>query len=313
MIDSIIPSFGEVGTGKYKILYTTIESYTIPQQFLDSCQNYNEIWVTSPWSADILKKYVKDKQIYPIATGVDPELYYEGGDKYNFKPSVKNFVFLSVFAWNYRKGWDVLCKAYFDEFSAEDDVSLLIMSRYQSGKTKHHRNKIKNDIDEVMKIFPNKDMPHLVRYGQMVPEKDMPKLYRAANAFVLPTRGEGGGLPPLEAAMCGLPVIMTNCSGQQMYLRGDNSYMIDIDRLSQIQSGQMHIHYWDGQKFPQLTSPEVHNQLKRAMRRVYENRKEAIEKNKNMQRLIMKKFTWNNTAKAASERIEEIWKQIMKG
>ena len=42
-IDSIVPSFAEVSGAKYKILYTTIESYTVPKQFLDCCQLYNEI------------------------------------------------------------------------------------------------------------------------------------------------------------------------------------------------------------------------------------------------------------------------------
>jgi len=46
LIDSIIPSFAELSSGKYKILYTTIESYTIPKQFIDCCKIYNEVWVT---------------------------------------------------------------------------------------------------------------------------------------------------------------------------------------------------------------------------------------------------------------------------
>ena len=121
--------------------------------------------------------------------------------------------------------------------------------------------------------FPNKDLPHVVRFSQMVPEKKMPLIYRAADCFVLPTRGEGGGLPPLESSMCGLPLIMTNCSGQQGYLRPDNSHMIEIDRLVEIQRGQMHLHYWDGQKFPALTSAEVHSDLKKAMREVYKDYK----------------------------------------
>ncbi len=304
LIDSIIPSFAEMGTGKYRILYTTIESYTVPKQFLDSCVGYNEIWLTSEWSASILRKHIKDKPIYTVITGVDTELYTPGGPRFDFESGIKDFVFLSVFGWNYRKGYDVLLKAYFDEFSAADDVSLIIMSRYQSGQTRAHKLKIKTDIEKIMEEFPNKDLAHVARFGQLVPEKDMPKLYRACDAFVLPTRGEGGGLPPLEASLCGLPVIMTNCSGQQGYLRPNNSYMIEIDRLSKIVPGQMHLHYWDGQQFPALTDPKVHKQVRRAMRDVYEDRKEAAYKVQQMQKLIFEKFTWTHTANAAIERIE---------
>lgn len=312
LIDSIVPSFAEFGTGKYKILYTTIESYTIPNQFIESCEFYDEIWLTSPWSAELLRQHVKNKPIYSIPTGVDPSLYTEQGERYDFGTSTKSFVFLSVFAWNYRKGWDALIRAYLDEFSAEDDVSLLLMTRYQSGRSRYEKNKPKEDIEKIMTEFPNKDLPHIVRYGKVVKEKDMPKMYRAANAFVLPSRGEGGGLPPLEASLCGLPIIMTNCSGQQMYLRPDNSYSIEIDRLEPVRPGQMHIHYWDGQKFPALTSDKVHQDLRQAMRAVFENYDEAQRRNRNLQKLIMENYTWNHTALLASQRLQEIHKQ-MKG
>jgi len=310
VIDSIIPSFSEFSSAKYKILYTTIESYTVQDQFLAACQNYEEIWLTSEWSASILRKYLPDRPIYAICTGADPNIYTEEGDRFDFKPNIKSFVFLSVFAWNYRKGPDVLCKAYFDEFSQDDDVSLLIMSRYQSGRTRHHREKIRLDIDKYMEGFPNKDMPHIVRFNQMLPENDMPKLYRAADAFILTTRGEGGNLPALEASLCGLPLIMTNCSGQQGYLRPDNSYLIDVDRIAPVQPGQMHLHYWDGHEFPQLTSQGVHDQVKQHMRHVYENYDEAKKRNRKMQQLIHQDFTWTHTANAAIERLKEINKKL---
>lgn len=310
LIDSIVPSFAEFGTGKYKILYTTIESYTIPNQFIESCQFYDEIWLTSPWSADLLRSHVKDKPIYSVPTGVDPTLYTETGPSYDFGSNVKGFVFFSVFAWNYRKGWDALIRAYLDEFSADDDVTLMIMTRYQSGRSRYERNKPKEDIEAIMAEFPNKDLPHIVRYGKVVREADMPKMYRAADAFILPSRGEGGGLPPLEASLCGLPVIMTNCSGQQMYLREDNSYMIEIDRLEPVQSGQMHIHYWDGQEFPSLKSEKVHQDLRRAMRTVVENYDEAKQRNHNLQKMVLENFTWNHTAIAASQRLQEIYRRM---
>ena len=481
LIDSIVPSFSDISSGKYKILYTTIESYTIPKQFVECCQLYDEIWLTSEWSAEILRKYV-DKPIYCIQTGVDHNLYSEHGPKFDFKPSINNFVFVSVFGWSYRKGYDALLKAYFDEFDRRDDVSLLIVSRYQSGTSKFHRNRIKSDIDKIIEHFPNKDLPHVVRYSQLIPEVDMPKLYRAANAFVLSTRGEGGCtipgtkiitqeglkpievigegtmvlthkgnwkpvtstkvrytkepmydissslnkdvisltgehpcfvlprnitiqhgqkdkskftpencewiipskievgdyvvmplnleqpnthyselikersvrtdkylylpvkevqqreyqgyvynleveednsyttncftvhncLPPLEASLCGLPVIMTNCSGQQGYLRKDNSYPIEVDQIVEMQPGQMHIHYWDGQKFPALTSSKFHNSLKETLRQVYNNYDDAKLKNKKLQQMIMNKFTWNTNTNLALERLRQISDHIRK-
>ena len=310
LIDSIIPSFAEMSTGKYRILYTTIESYTVPEQFIKCCEMYHEIWTTCEFATNILKKYIKDKPIFTIPTGVDTELYTQDGPRFDFKPNINNFVFVSVFGWNYRKGYDVLLKAYLDEFDSSDDVSLLIVSRYQYGTTKFHRNKIKEDIDKIMAYFPNKSLPHIVRYSQIIPEKQMPQLYRAADCFILTTRGESMGLPPLEASMCGLPVIMTNCSGQQAYLRENNAYLIQPDRIEKMKPGQMKIHYWDDQEFPILNSKEVHDQVKKAMRTAATNEAGNKIKNNNMKEMILNNFTWNHTANAAVNRLKEISKQI---
>jgi len=46
-----------------------------------------------------------------------------------------------------------------------------------------------------------------VRFLGFVADADLPALYTAAGAFVQPSTCEGFGLPPLEAAACGCPVI----------------------------------------------------------------------------------------------------------
>ena len=40
----------------------------------------------------------------------------------------QRFVFLSIFKWEYRKGWDVLLNAYWNAFTVEDNVVLRIRS-----------------------------------------------------------------------------------------------------------------------------------------------------------------------------------------
>lgn len=47
----------------------------------------------------------------------------------------------------------------------------------------------------------------------MPADADFPRFYKAGDAFVLPTRGEGWGRPHVEAMSMGLPVISTNWSG----------------------------------------------------------------------------------------------------
>merc|ERR1719397_2225664 len=51
-----------------------------------------------------------------------------------------------------------------------------------------------------------------------VPNKDMPGIYKSADCFVLPSRGECWGRPHVEAMAMGVPVIATNWSGPQEYM-----------------------------------------------------------------------------------------------
>jgi glycosyltransferase involved in cell wall biosynthesis len=60
---------------------------------------------------------------------------------------------------------------------------------------------------------------------------DIPRLYAAVDCFVLPTRGEGWGLPIFEAMAMGLPVIATNWSGQVDFMNENNAFPIRVDKL----------------------------------------------------------------------------------
>jgi len=304
-IDSMIPSFGNCSSGRNSILYTTVESYSIPKQFLEVANNYKEIWVTSDFSKDILIKSGLKRPIYVFPCTVDVDSYTSKGDKYEFRPELKDFVFVSVFGWSYRKGFDVLLKSYLKAFTDKDNVSLLLVSRYHN--TSEKNDIIRTTIDSYCQQYGGKNVPHIVRCSKVIPENKMPSLYRSCNAFVLFTRGEGFGMPLCESSLCGLPVISTNCSGQAMFLNHDNSYLLDPDSFAPVQSGLMHVHYWDEQVFPVLTSYKTIEGASQLMRYVYENPNKAKEKNKKLQNLVKKEYSIDTVVDSILERLKQIW------
>jgi glycosyltransferase involved in cell wall biosynthesis len=57
--------------------------------------------------------------------------------------------------------------------------------------------------------------------------EEMPAFYAAADAMVLPTRGEGYNLPALETLAAGLPLIVTGHGGHRDFCGPDQARMID--------------------------------------------------------------------------------------
>jgi len=150
---------------------------------------------------------------------------------------------------------------------------------------------------------------HIARLGLDVPEFEMPKLYKACQCFVLPTRGEGFGLPFVEASLCGLPVIAPRHGGQMMFLSDDNSYLFDIDKIEELSIGKTNVHYWDGQKFPLLTSPQTIENIGKLMRLVKDEYHVAKEKNKKLQQRATN-FSLEKVGSLAAERLSEIWQTL---
>lgn len=99
-------------------------------------------------------------------------------------------------------------------------------------------------------------------------DAEHPGFYAAADAFVLPSRGEGWGRPHVEAMSMGLPVIATNWSGVTAFLDGDVGYPIPVTRLVQAEGWPHGLRWAD----PDTAA------LRRLMRRVLERRGEAKAK-----------------------------------
>jgi hypothetical protein len=137
---------------------------------------------------------------------------------------LRGFNFLSVFKWEGRKGVDLLLRAFFEEFSAADDVALIIFSHLFGARNAYRPKTIQAKVRlfvEQMGLDQRPDAPpvdRVVVVSERLPATDMRRLYKTADAFVLPTHGEGWGLPVIEAMAMGLPTIATDYSGIREFL-----------------------------------------------------------------------------------------------
>ena len=146
-----------------------------------------------------------------IASGLSPELVQvvpnavdlrhftpEGAER--VLPTGASTVFLFVGGAIWRKGIDVLLRAYAEAFDEEDDVCLVVKT---FGGETVYRGQTPGSL------FDTFSGPELLVLDDEVPFSELPALYRAADVLVQPYRAEGFCLPALEALACGLPVITT--------------------------------------------------------------------------------------------------------
>ena len=101
--------------------------------------------------------------------------------------------FLSLFAWNDRKGWDILLGAFFGEFERTEGVCLLLRTSPQGSDADHDhssaiRAKIERFAQQAFARVPMASLPSVHVVGARLATAELPRLYAAADAFVLPSR-----------------------------------------------------------------------------------------------------------------------------
>jgi glycosyltransferase involved in cell wall biosynthesis len=296
-----------------KIAYTMIEtSERVHPDYAGKLNLCNEIWTPTRFGEKILRKSGVHPPIYIMPLGVDANRYVPGLKSLNVG-ELKDFRFLSVFRWSPRKAPDVLLRSYLEEFNSNDNVTMLIVSRIVETAEELSAQKIIEEFNGIKAGINKKeeDLPHVALYVNPIPEKDMPNLYNAADAFVLISRGEGMGLPYLEAGSCELPVIASNCSGQTDFLNNDNSFLVEPDGYIEAKvNGNLsrmakQCRFYENQMFPDFGQKAI-DSIKQHMRFVFENREKAKEKAKQLRKDILANFTWDIAIDKVYNRLREI-------
>jgi len=131
-----------------------------------------------------------------------------------------------------RKNLFYTIKWFCEEFKNNKDVGLIIKSNLGTNCSIHRaqlENIFKTLLDEVRgDTFPR---VHLIN-GEMT-TNEIVSMYRSnsVKALLSLTRGEGFGLPLLEAAACNLPIICTDWSGHLDFMRLGKYTAIDYDLI----------------------------------------------------------------------------------
>jgi glycosyltransferase involved in cell wall biosynthesis len=294
---------------KYMIGRSMIEGTKISDYWVRRSNLVDEIWVPATFLVDVFTKSgVPPSKIKVIPLGIDtnywnPNLYTKLSlDELEERPD--DFIFLSVFKLEDRKGWDILFKSYLTSFSNTDKVTLVIQT-YMYLVKGDRRNvtliwKTFNDFidkDAELGKMDKSKFPRIIVYSDQLKYEDMPRIYKNANAFILPTRGEGWGLPLMEAMSMELPVISTNWSGPVDFMNDDVSYLISVEKM-------IPVDMWGKIAQPSLEHCKMH------MRDVFENREKAKLKGIKARKHIIENFDNEVVSKIVLNNFNRIMKII---
>ncbi len=222
------PNFMIEAPARATIGRCAFETDALPAGWGERCNHLDQIWVPSTFNGEsFVRGGVEPQRLRVLAEGVDTRQYRPGLQPLPI-PGRRGFNFLSVFDWIDRKGWDVLLRAYFDAFTAEDDVALIVKTHKFDEPGVNLEERLVWLIEHEYGV-PLERAPTILLLSGLLPKADMPRLYAAADAFVLPTRGEGWGRPFMEAAAAQMAVVATRWSGHLDFLNDGNSHLIDIE------------------------------------------------------------------------------------
>lgn len=291
---------------RYRINYTMQETLTIHSEMVEWMNlYYDEVWTPTQWNANVFRASGVRTPIRVMPLGIDPHVYKPGArgevpeselittkDAGTFD-TPSGFLFIYVFLPSYRKGLDFLFPAFEEAFSDDPNVGLVLAVTH---------NTMKDPWLDTMHTHLRSRIWKLTGYFT---DHQLADIYRSCDAYVCPSRGEGWNLPMMEAAACGLPVVVGRHTAHLDLVDDKHGYLFDTEGQTESPEGSSISRWYDGVPFAQYGC-RSHAQLVRFLRTIRGGAPDVKEKAARYKDKVRTHYTWDRAASLVTERLLEL-------
>jgi glycosyltransferase involved in cell wall biosynthesis len=196
-----------------------------------------------------------------------------------------SFLFLSVFKAEFRKGWDLLLKAFVAEFQQSDGVCLLMVT---DGTTTRDGESLTAflaaQVSTKKKVSPKKQPPRVRLHTEGLSQEELRRFYKSADAFALPSRSEPSGKIVMEAMLMELPVLASAFGGQSDFMTKNNSYSLKTKMVDIPSQPGADLRMLYGKQWCEASVPHLKSRMRHVVKHPKEARRKGVQARKDIAR-----------------------------
>jgi glycosyltransferase involved in cell wall biosynthesis len=264
------PAFRSTITQRHWI-YTMYETTHTPQSWIDIMNKAEVVLTPSSWIIPYWQEQGLTSPIEVYPHGINPENF-----PYMDRPDRETYTFLHYGQLSIRKGTDLVVKAFNEEFWNEPNVRLILKNTYP--------------------MFPvPMNIPKTQYISATYTKEQMKDMLFNSDCLVIPSRGEGFSLAPLECMATGMPVITTNWSGMTDYCTKEDTLLCDYDMVRSTDFDDIYRNCYGANEDSGYWSECKLESLKSSMRWCFEHRAEAKAMGKKASVRIQRDYSWSKS------------------
>lgn len=284
-----------VEAGKYNIGHFFWETDRVPDEFAEGLQLCDEIWTGSMANKKAIQAAGVTRPIEIFPQPIETDRVWPT-KPYNIE--FDGYLFYSIFEWTDRKNPEGLLEAFWREFEGREDVGLLIKT-YFHGFSGQSRRMIREQVQLIKKRLGLSHYAPVFLYLDLMDRDQVMRLHVTGDAYVSAHRGEGWGVPQVEAALSAHPVISTAYGGCHEYY--DEMLLVPFT-FTKVR-GMHHSSWYNSDQ--NWADPDL-EYLRRSMRWCVEHKEEAVELGKYAKKATVDKFNLRTVGELMRARLEKI-------